>query len=492
MKKNSAAFDKLTEEFYEVTKEKGINQNFARYVWQVLVSMSRGYGFNASHTLAYSLVGLQEMNLCYKFPIIYWDCACLITNSGGATGGTDYDKVAVAINKAKEAGTTIKLPDINESDFGFKPDVKNNQIICGLKSLVNIGDDLVNLIINNRKYLSIKDFYNKIKPNKQAMISLIMSGAFDSFIDRTKAMVWFIMTTCGLKKNINLQNMKSILDYNILPNEEKYQQAIRFYEFNRYLKAICINSKNNELFKLDDRAINFLNEMNIDNLVIQDNGQFYLNKKEWDKQIYQKEMNVIRLYLQEHQKEVLDKINQNIFLEDWNKNVNGSISSWEMKTLCFYQHPHELINVNKNKYGLKDFKDLNKEPIVEREIKRGAHTIKLFKLTKICGTVIAKDKNHGLISLLTTDGNVVTVRLGKERFAIYDKQISIKDNNDKKTVLEKSWFQRGNLLVIQGMRSGDEFVAKKYASTGGHTIYKIVKIEKNGDLVLLGERQQGD
>ena len=188
----------------------------------------------------------------------------------------------------------------------------------------------------------------------------------------------------------------------------------------------------------------------------------------------------------------LGKINQNIFLEDWNKNVNGSISSWEMKTLCFYQHPHELINVNKNKYGLKDFKDLNKEPIVEREIKRGAHTIKLFKLTKICGTVIAKDKNHGLISLLTTDGNVVTVRLGKERFAIYDKQISIKDNNDKKTVLEKSWFQRGNLLVIQGMRSGDEFVAKKYASTGGHTIYKIVKIEKNGDLVLLGERQQGD
>ena len=39
---------------------------------------------------------------------------------------------------------------------------------------------------------------------------------------------------------------------------------------------------------------------------------------------------------------------QNIFLEDWNKNANGSISSWEMKTLCFYQHPHELINVNKN------------------------------------------------------------------------------------------------------------------------------------------------
>lgn len=45
--------------------------------------MSRGYGFNQSHTLAYSLVALQEMNLAYKYPIIFWNCACLITDAGG-------------------------------------------------------------------------------------------------------------------------------------------------------------------------------------------------------------------------------------------------------------------------------------------------------------------------------------------------------------------------------------------------------------------------
>ena len=49
-----------------------------------MVATSRGYGFNASHTLAYSLVALQEMNLAYKFPIVFWNCACLITDSGGA------------------------------------------------------------------------------------------------------------------------------------------------------------------------------------------------------------------------------------------------------------------------------------------------------------------------------------------------------------------------------------------------------------------------
>ncbi len=44
-KKNPKDYDALTKEFFEVTKEKGIDQNFARYVWRVLIAMSRGYGF---------------------------------------------------------------------------------------------------------------------------------------------------------------------------------------------------------------------------------------------------------------------------------------------------------------------------------------------------------------------------------------------------------------------------------------------------------------
>lgn len=44
-KKNPKDYDALTKQFFEITKEKGINQNFARYVWKVLIAMSRGYGF---------------------------------------------------------------------------------------------------------------------------------------------------------------------------------------------------------------------------------------------------------------------------------------------------------------------------------------------------------------------------------------------------------------------------------------------------------------
>lgn len=83
-KKNPAAYDALTKEYFKVIEEKGLDYGFCSYVWNVLIAMSKGYGFNQSHTLAYSLIALQELNLVYKFPLIYWNCACLIADSGGA------------------------------------------------------------------------------------------------------------------------------------------------------------------------------------------------------------------------------------------------------------------------------------------------------------------------------------------------------------------------------------------------------------------------
>ena len=44
-KKNPKDYDALTKEFFKVTEERGINQHLAHYVWDVLIAMSRGYGF---------------------------------------------------------------------------------------------------------------------------------------------------------------------------------------------------------------------------------------------------------------------------------------------------------------------------------------------------------------------------------------------------------------------------------------------------------------
>ena len=73
-------------------------------------------------------------------------------------------------------------------------------------------------------------------------------------------------------------------------------------------------------------------------------------------------------------------------------------------------------------------------------------------------------------------------------YAMYKRQISEPQSDGTKKVVEKGWFTRGTLLVINGFRRDDMFVAKKYANTQGHTIYKITDINENGSIRLENER----
>ena len=533
-KKNPAEYEQLTKEYFERVEEKKLNQNLCNYVWNVLVATSRGYGFNASHTLAYSIVALQEMNLAYKFPIIFWNCACLITDSGGAEqeededGGiymeseeevvdiyepedfdeyeyidapdkktkvkkkraktTDYKKIATAIGKMMQAGIQVEPPNINTSSYTFTPDVENNQIIFGLSGILNVGEDVIRDTIAGRPYVSPRDYLNRAKPKRQAMVSLIKGGAFDEMMDRKMCMAWYIWETCDKKKRLTLQNMGGLLKYNIIPDDnEQIVMGKKVYEFTRYLKAICKHDK--ITYKLDERAMNFLSVIECDELISQIGDEFHLSVQKWDI-VYQKWMDIFRNWIAEHKEEALENLNHAIFMEDWNKYATGTISAWEMEALCFYYHDHELEDANYGKYGITDFFNLSEEPVVERSFVKGGKTINMFKLYKICGTCIAKDKNKSTVTLLTPEG-VVTVKFRKEYFSMFDKQISEKNPDGTKTVKEKSWFNRGNMIMVQGFRSGDNFVPKKYASSGGHQLYKIDSIDKQGDLILRTDRYQG-
>ena len=203
-------------------------------------------------------------------------------------------------------------------------------------------------------------------------------------------------------------------------------------------------------------------------------------------------MDVFRDWLKKDGEEVLVELNTRIFLADWKKYAGkGTLSAWEMEVLCFYKHEHELANVNKEKYGIKDFHSLPVEPEIEHTFYRNKKAIHLFKLSRICGTCIAKNKQKGTVTILTTDG-VVNVKFRKEYFALFDKQISEKGDDGVKHVMERSWFNRGNMIIVQGIRLGDTFVTKKYASSIGHQLYHILEIKDNGDLILQAERYKGE
>ena len=159
--------------------------------------------------------------------------------------------------------------------------------------------------------------------------------------------------------------------------------------------------------------------------------------------------------------------------------------------MSFYYHDHELIDLDDTKYGISSFFELNEEPDIDYTIRRKEALIPIYKIYKIAGTCIAKNKIKSTISLLTNDG-VVNVKFGKEYFSLFDKQISERQADGKKKVMEKSWFTRGNMLLIQGIRRGDDFIAKKYNATGGHQLYRILDIDDAGDIVLQEERYKGE
>ena len=195
--------------------------------------MSKGYGFNQSHTLAYSLVALQEMNLAYKYPIIYWNAACLISDTGGVEGGANnYTKLATGINKMQSNGIKIMLPDINKSTSTFTIDEANNSIIFGLSGIQGVGTDMIANIINNRPYTSIQDFLDKTNSNKSVTIALIKSGAFDQFGERSELMRWYITKTSDLKSNLTLQNLAMLFSADLLPKDGDYLEAYKVYQFN--------------------------------------------------------------------------------------------------------------------------------------------------------------------------------------------------------------------------------------------------------------------
>ena len=468
----------------------------ANYFWENAIAPQLGYAFSLNHSLPYSFVGMQSIYFVVNFNPIYWNTACLIVNSGAtdeeAGGQTDYGKIAKAIGDITNAGIKVSLANINKSNFGFAPDVENNQILFGLKGMLNVGDDVVAAIIANRPYKSPKDFLHKVKPSKQVMISLIKGGAFDDMEDRKFTMAWYLWETCDKKSRITLQNMGGLIKHGLLPEKTEEQiMARRVYEFNRYLKAITKADPYayKDMYSLDSRAIEFLYEIDCEHLTTTDNISHFIRVKDWDK-IYQKYMDVFRNWIASDKETILNALNTEIFMEDWNKYAKGNISAWEMEVLCFYYHKHELAHVNTDKYGFVDFYALPEDPVIEKTFQKAGKSINIFHLNRICGTCIAKNKTKSTVTLLTTSG-VVNVKFRKEYFAMFDKQISERGADGVKHILEKSWFNRGNMIVVTGIRSGDDFISKKYASTGGHQLYIVDEIRTDGDLVLRHERKKG-
>lgn len=465
------------------------------------------------HTIAYSTVAIQELNLAYFYDPIYWDTACLIVDSGGLEDNPDdkdytlgndiededieeedskkkasktvqYGKISSAIGKMKNFGVDVELPDINASSYTFVPDVKHHKIIYGLKGITRINADYANEIIANRPYSSLEDFLSKVKSTKLQVINLIKCGAFDniSAVPREEILYDYIKSVADTKNKLTLANMPTLIKYGIIPNE--YQDIAAIFNFNKFLKKNC---KSGLYYLLDDYSLEFFNTHFNPDLVKFDSEGAMIEQTRMEK-LYKANMERIRPWLKESS--TLDKLNAAIIDEIWNKYCSGYIPKWEMDSVGYYDGAHELDGVDFEEREIENFFNLPEDPIPETCFtSKDGKEIPIYKLHNIAGTVIEKNKLKNIVTLLTQYG-VVKVKIYKPQFVKYDKQSFVKDEvTGKKTVTEKSWFTRGNKLIIQCIRRGDNAIPKTYKMSPYKPITLISDIDyKTGHLTLRTER----
>ena len=428
-----------------------------QYIWDYVVMPQASYSFSRIHGYSYSLIACQAAYLSSYYPSIYWNTAYLRVISGlDADASSNYNKIARGVGDIISHGVDVSLIDINKSGYMFEPDEEHNAIRFGLKALNGVGGEIIEQIIANRPYEDMYEFMEKVKCNKTVMIALIKAGAFDQFDTRENVMKEYLWITCSPKKRVTMQNFNMLNERGLLPQELDFQK--RVFIFNKALKKNCKVSDGT--LSISDNYYEFYQEFFDTDLLEPKDNMLCISETRW-KSLYDKAVLPAKQYIAAHKEELLEQLNNSLFQEEWDKYAAGSLSTWEMASLGFYYHDHELINVNDSQYGIVEYNTLPEQPIIDYTFKRNGREIPIFKTFRLCGTVIAKDDLKSSISILTKNSGVVTVKMTRDYYARLNRQISQVGIDGKKHVIQKGFFTRGTLVIVNGYRRQNQFVLKQ-------------------------------
>lgn len=173
------------------------------------LSTKGGYGFNKSHSQAYSVILLQTAYLKAHHPVAFFK----------AVLNLNKDKVG-KVNKimvdARQFGVQILPPNINHSGKNFT--VVNGKILFGLSAIGGIGKTLADDIMRDRKenglYKNFANFVARVHPTKAQIVALVKSGAIPCK-DKRQFLIRYFMDeskTAEFKPVSTLPTRKRLLD----------------------------------------------------------------------------------------------------------------------------------------------------------------------------------------------------------------------------------------------------------------------------------------
>ena len=178
-KKIQAEMDAQRDVFLAGAKERGISSETATEIFD-LINKFANYGFNKSHAAAYALIAYQTAYLRKHHPETFMAASMNLDIS-------DTDKIADALENARQSNFPTLHPDINHSKAMFSVELQDGirKIRHGFAAMKGVGVAVANQIVTERtengRYTTLSDFINRTRKfiNKKTIEALIASGALD-------------------------------------------------------------------------------------------------------------------------------------------------------------------------------------------------------------------------------------------------------------------------------------------------------------------------
>ncbi|MDR3163746.1 MAG: DNA polymerase III subunit alpha [Mycoplasmataceae bacterium] len=182
-KKDAKQLTDLSEKFIKAAVNNHYSLENAQKIYDYIFEFAN-YGFNHSHSLAYSYVSYWMAYLKTYYPREYF-CVLLSASENSP------DKLAQYSQAARTHNIEVLPPDLNKSNISFTIDKKG--IIFGFVAIKGLGYETANKLITIRNNCSNKEFVDYIDAiNKLAsggigiktLEILIKAGSFDNLLNK--------------------------------------------------------------------------------------------------------------------------------------------------------------------------------------------------------------------------------------------------------------------------------------------------------------------
>ena len=199
---------------------RGVDKATAISIYNDMESFA-SYAFNKSHAASYATISYQTAYLKCHYPKYYM--AALLTSVLD-----NQNKMAVYIEECNRIGIKVLPPSVNYSSQGFT--VVDDHIRFGLMAIKNLGKNIIDEIVEERKKSKFKSFYDFCKRlygknmNSRGIESLIKSGALDNLGANRRQMLSVyknILDNLEYDRRKNVEGQLSFFDMGVSDGENQ-------------------------------------------------------------------------------------------------------------------------------------------------------------------------------------------------------------------------------------------------------------------------------